>query len=70
MTGFKQREKDMTDKLIQSLLDAFELEEILDFNDIPDAVVLESLIENDYLSDDDLIDQLMDNGVLDEEVSE
>lgn len=64
MTGFKQREKEMSEKLIQQTLDAFELDTILEYNDIPDIVVLESLVDAGYLTDDDLLEQLDDEGLL------
>lgn len=67
MTGFKQREKEMSEKLIQQTLDVFELDTILDYNDIPDQVVIESLIESGYISDDDLLEQLDDEGFLPDE---
>lgn len=54
------------DKIIERTLDAFDLEAILDYNDIPEVAVLESLIENDYLSVDDLLEQLDDNGLADD----
>lgn len=54
------------DRIIERTLDAFDLEDILDYNDIPEIAVLESLIENDYLSVDDLLEQLDDNGLSDD----
>lgn len=54
------------DKIIERTLDAFDLEAILDYNDIPEIAVLESLIENDYLTVDDLLEQLDDNGLSDD----
>ena len=54
------------DRIIERTLDAFDLETILDYNDIPEIAVLESLIENDYLSVDDLLEQLDDNGLTDD----
>lgn len=70
MSGFKQREIEMTERTIQRLLDAYSLEEILEYNDIPEQAVIEVLIETDYLSDDDLVDQLVEAGLLDDEIEE
>lgn len=66
MVGFKKEERRLMDKIIERTLDAFDLEDILDYNDIPEIAVLESLIENDYLSVDDLLEQLDDNGLTDD----
>lgn len=66
MVGFKKEERRLMDKIIERTLDAFDLEAILDYNDIPEIAVLESLIENDYLSVDDLLEQLDDNGLSDD----
>lgn len=70
MTGFKQREQEMTEKLIQQTLDVFELESILDYNDIPSQAVIESLIDAGYLTDDDLLEQLDDEGFLPDDFAE
>lgn len=66
MVGFKKEERRLMDRIIERTLDAFDLEDILDYNDIPEIAVLESLIENDYLSVDDLLEQLDDNGLADD----
>ena len=66
MVGFKKEERRLMDRIIERTLDAFDLEAILDYNDIPEIAVLESLIENDYLSVDDLLEQLDDNGLSDD----
>lgn len=66
MVGFKKEERRLMDRIIERTLDAFDLEDILDYNDIPEIAVLESLIENDYLSVDDLLEQLDDNGLTDD----
>lgn len=60
----------MRDDLIQRLLDAVDLEAILEFNDIPEYAVIESLIENSYISEDDLLEQLDDYGLAGEEADE
>jgi hypothetical protein len=65
--GFKKEERMFRDKIIERTLDAFDLEAILDYNDIPEQAVLESLIENDYMSIDDLLEQLDDEGLSDVE---
>ena len=65
--GFKKEERMFRDKIIERTLDAFDLEAILDYNDIPEQAVLESLIESDYISLDDLLEQLDDNGLTDDE---
>lgn len=70
MTGFKQEEIEIMDKLIQRVLDAYTLDEILEFNDIPEQAVLESLIETEYLDDGDLLDQLDSFNEIDDEIED
>lgn len=67
MVGYKKEEIMHRDKLIERVLDVFDLETILDYNDIPEQAVLESLIENDYLTIEDLEEELDDLGLLDSE---
>lgn len=70
MTGFKQEEIEIMDKLIQRVLDFYSLDEILEFNDIPEQAVLESLIEAEYLDDGDLLEQLESFDEIDDEIEE